>query len=107
MRRWRFVLLVLALVSVIGIGAVATHGALDAPELAAAAQDHAESCLLVSLVCALVVATVASLRTVVPASARRVAARAGRTWQRRSWQLAIAYARGPSPSPARLCRFLT
>jgi hypothetical protein len=107
MRRWRFALLVLALVSVIGIGAAVTHGAFDATEPAAASNDHADTCILVGLVCALVVATVGQLRAVrPPRAARWLAAPLRAPWRRPSSPSGVAGS-DRAPSPACLCRFLS
>jgi hypothetical protein len=107
MRRWRFVLLVLALASAIGAGATATHGALDASVPQSAVHEHAHTGILVGLVGALVVAAAARVRhSGPPTGHQRTVGRPSdedRRWcaPRRGAAIALA------PSPASLCRFLT
>ncbi len=106
MRRWRLALLVIALGSVIGIGAGATHGALDASAAASAAHDHADTCVLVGLVCALVVSTVAPLRMASrPREVGWLEPAVG-TVRRRPTDSPAVNAGARPPSPTRLCRLL-
>jgi hypothetical protein len=107
MRRWRFVLLVLALASALGAGATAAHGALDASVPQSAVHEHAHTGILVGLVGTLVIAAAARVRHGVPPSgyqrtlSRRIADE--QRWNEPGGAAEIA----PAPSPASLCRFLT
>jgi hypothetical protein len=107
MRRWRFVLLVLALASAIGAGATATHGALDASVAQGAVHEHAHTGILVGLVSTLVVAAAAGVRHArPPIGSQRIVSR--RSADEHRWREPIGAAViAAAPSPASLCRFLT
>jgi hypothetical protein len=108
MRRWRVLLVVVALATMFGVGATAAHEALDASEPASMAQEHAEKCFVVGLVSALALAAVAAVRRVRPVGRERVREHVPDDAARPPASLVGAARIGASPpTSARLCRFLT
>jgi hypothetical protein len=107
MRRWRFALALLALVGATGTGIVGAHAAIDAA-VVDIADDHANACVVVGLVCAVGLAGVASLRAVRRQRlTRAVPERVPDAAPVMAWATVAARALEPPRLAARLCRFLT